>query len=296
MKLINHLVLEGHTSSVYTLTDLTGTSDFVSGGGDGWLVRWNKHGHDPNGRLIAKVDGKIFSSSYMPEYDLLLVGDMAGHLYWINPATQQIIKRLVLHQGSIFSIKISGHYIYTCGADGTVCRCHAQTMYPDLSVRLSGQGLRSLEIAGHQLWVGGSDNSISILDLDTFQIIDQIKKAHENTVFSLWYDGFDRMYSGGRDAMVRCWNLTSKNLLLSLPAHWYTINSIFGAGKDVLMTCSRDKKVRVWHRENMKLLYSADIFKDGHYKSVNAGIFLQDSELVATAGDDRRIILWKLSE
>lgn len=296
MKLTNQLVLEGHTSSIYTLTDLPGTDDFVSGGGDGWLVRWNKYGHDLNGHLIARVEGKIFSSAYMPEYGLLLVGDMAGHIYWIDLGSQQILKRLVLHQGSIFAIKISGNYIYTCGADGTVSRSDAHSMYPDLSIRLSGQGLRSLEIAGSQLWVGGSDNTIRILDLETLQQIDQIQNAHENTVFSLWYDGNNQVYSGGRDALLHCWNYNSKDLQHSLPAHWYTINDIFGAGKDIIITCSRDKKVRVWHCDDMKLLYSADLFKGGHFKSVNTGIFLPDNMLVATAGDDRRIILWKLSE
>lgn len=296
MKLEKQLVLEGHLSSVYTLTDITGTRDFVSGGGDGWLVRWNKYGEESHGKLIAQVEGKVFSSAYIAEKQWLLAGDMAGHLYWIDVVENVVMKRQILHKGSIFSIKIIGDYVFTCGADGVLCRSSVQTMMPDISIQLSGQGLRCIEKEGQNIWVGGSDASIRILNSDTLAIKHQISKAHENTVFSLYYDQNGAMFSGGRDAMLTLWDVKQHEKLSTVPAHWYTINTIIGVGEKAMLTGSRDKVVRLWNPQDLTLYYSADAFKDGHIRSVNCALFSAESGLVATAGDDRTIILWKISE
>ena len=296
LKLERQLVLEGHLSSVYTLADLTGSRDFISGGGDGWLVRWNKYGEENHGRLIAQVEGKVFSSAYIADKQWLLAGDMAGHLYWIDLVENAVMKRQILHKGSVFSIKVIGEYIYTCGADGVLCRSQIEKMLPDTSLQLSRQGLRCLEKVENTLWVGGSDGGIRILDIDTLEVVNEIPKAHQNTVFSLYYNGKEQVFSGGRDAMLTLWDTSKLRLRLSVPAHWYTVNAITGIGENVLLTGSRDKAVRLWSQEDLTLLYAADVFKEGHIRSVNCALYLPESGLVATAGDDRTIILWKLSE
>ncbi len=278
------------------MADIPDKNYFVSAGGDGWIVAWKKDGSEPDGELLAKTEGKIFCLAYSQIHGLLLAGDMDGHLYFIDLENKTILKRLVIHKGSIFDIAISGNIAFTCSADGYICRIDLLTMLPQLSIQVSLRGLRCLFLYQNSLFVGGSDNSIKNFDLQTLECAETMVDAHQNSVFTLCLDEDANLYSGGRDAMLKQWSINPITEIKSLPGHWFTINKILVLYQKYILTTSRDKTFRIWEKESLSLLKSVDFAKDGHINSVNSALFLKDSDLIATCSDDRSIILWKISE
>ncbi|MBK6782604.1 MAG: hypothetical protein IPG79_01755 [Saprospiraceae bacterium] len=295
LKIDKIVQLTGHRSSVYCLLDIPGTDYFLSAGGDGWIVLWNKSGEEENGTLVATIEGKIFSMAYDATRKLLIAGDMDGHLYWIDFDNKTILKRTVVHKGSIFSIKILDDKIWTCGGDGFLCVLDPAVMMVEKSIRLSAQGLRCIELVKGKLLVGGSDNHIRVvnpLSLDTEKIIHE---AHSNTIFTMWFDGHSILYSGGRDAVLKLWETSTWTEVKNLSAHWFTINKIIPVGDNNLVTVSRDKTVRIWNRKDMSLLKSLSLEKGGHINSVNDVLYFSEQNHFVTCSDDRSLILWKIS-
>lgn len=284
----------GYRSSIYAMVDIPGTDQFLSAGGDGWIVAWNKHGQEEDGMLLAQVEGKIFALQYCPDHGILLAGDMNGHLYFIDLASKKTIKRLILHKGSIFDILVFGNYALTCGADGFICLIHIEKMLPELSLEVSRSGLRCLIKNQDHIYIGGSDNAIYRLNWPDLEKDPSKFEAHGNSVFSLYTDLKGHLYSGGRDALLKKWRIPSMEEELSIQAHWYTINRMAGFQDNHLITASRDKTVRIWNTENMTLIKSLDASKGGHVNSVNNVLVFENEATLATCSDDRSVILWKI--
>jgi WD40 repeat protein len=285
----------GHVSSVYAMANQEGSEYFITSGGDGWIVSWKKDGSEENGHLLAKVEGKIFSLQYSVRHQVLLAGDMHGHLYFIDLEKKTTLKRIVIHKGSIFDIKVWGDTAITCGADGFICRVNITSMLPEISVSISKSGLRCLEICHNFLLAGGSDNAIRWLDLQDMKVINTLENAHKNSVFSVLTDYDGNIFSGGRDAVLTSRHPETLEIISSVPAHWYTINKIIELDSETILTVSRDKTIRIWDKDGLTLIKSLDFTKGGHINSVNNVLFFPENHIVATCSDDRSIILWKIS-
>ena len=286
--------LTGHRSSIYTMAEIPGTSQFLSAGGDGWIVGWDKRGEQEDGTLLAQVEGKIFSLQYCTDQDLLLAGDMNGHLYFIDLKQKKTVKRLVLHKGSLFDILVFGKYALTCGADGFISLVDIEKMLPEISIEVSRSGLRCMAKDTNHVYIGGSDNAIHQLHLSSLEKCNTKLQAHGNSVFSLCIDHKGTLFSGGRDALLKSHRLPSMEEEQSVQAHWYTINRLVGLQDNYLISASRDKTVRVWNTESMTLVKSLDAAKGGHVNSVNHVLVFEKEGMMATCGDDRSVILWKI--
>src|SRR5690606_41631981 len=61
-------------------------------------------------------------------------------------------------------------------------------------------------------------------------------------------------------------------------------------------TVSRDKTIKVWDSD-LKLIHnvSRDRDSDSHYLSINSQSYDPQLQLLATAGDDKMIKVWKIS-
>jgi len=288
--------LLGHNGSIYALLDLPETPYFLSAGGDGWIVQWHKDGSQADGTLLASVDGQIFSLFLIENTQTLVAGDMNGHVYWIDLVTKKTLKRVSHHEGSVFDFIQINQNLYSIGADGYLVQWDIENMLPIISIRISSQGLRCIEKDEKYIYIGASDNAIYVLDKDSLQTIHTIQHAHQNTVFTLNILPNNILISGGRDALLKKWDLQTYEELQSISAHWYTVNKIanIDSGK-FLITGSRDKTIRVWNSEDMTLLKSIDLQKGGHLRSVNDILYINDSSTFISAGDDKSIILWKIS-
>ncbi|MEM9931913.1 MAG: WD40 repeat domain-containing protein, partial [Bacteroidota bacterium] len=110
---------------------------------------------------------------------------------------------------------------------------------------------------------------------------------------------FPGYISGGRDARLRLFEMAFvkvPKLPAVVDAHMSTINDLaFDPTGRYLATASRDKTVKIWDASTLKLLKVCEVVRDrGHVNSVNTLLWLDERTLI-TAGDDRRILTWKLT-
>jgi WD40 repeat protein len=116
-------------------------------------------------------------------------------------------------------------------------------------------------------------------------------------VFSLAFSPDEQyLVSGGRDAMLRVWDVNDQFTQLSVqPAHMYTINDLaFSPDGRFLITASRDRTIKCWDAQTFELLKVVDTLRYGsHPRSVNC-LYWAD-QLLVSGGDDRQAMIWEIN-
>jgi WD40 repeat protein len=84
-------------------------------------------------------------------------------------------------------------------------------------------------------------------------------------------------------------------LLKKIPAHNFAIYRLLSLKTDTLFaSASRDKTIKLWDAEFRPLMRINQEQFNGHTHSVNALYWNEELNLLVSAGDDRRILAWKL--
>ena len=297
--LTRHAQLTGHNGAIYALRPGLETGSFLSAGGDGWLVAW-QYAEPELGRVIARIEGRIFSFLPLPEQRWIVAGDMNGGVHWIDLEQPDRTIGVAHHRKGVFGLALYRDQLLSLGGAGKLTRWSVAERRTLESLQLSGQSLRA--IARHpqlpEAAIGASDGRIYIVDLEQFRLRHTIPAAHTNSVFCLQYspDG-KRLYSGGRDAHLRSWSTWEGYAPEhALPAHLYTVNHLTHSPDGrYLATAARDKTVKLWRADTLELLKVLDGVRDrGHFNSVNT--LLWNEQGLFSAGDDRSILWWKSLE
>ena len=293
----------GHRAAVYALAPGKDERHFLSAGGDGWVAEWNLDNPEI-GQLAASTEVQIFSLCSLPD-GRLVAGDMNGGVRWIDRSMPENTRNIQHHGKGTFDILAAGNWVFTIGGDGILTRWDLEKSRSLESLQLSNQALRSISFSEKrkELSVGASDNSIYLLDVETFEIKHVVKNAHTNSVFAVAYSPDARyLLSGGRDAMLRVWDLENPQslnphlspLTPEQPAHLFTLNHIvFSPEGNLFATASRDKTLKIWDAQTFQLLKVVDTIRyGGHINSVNRLLWLPDCLL--SCSDDRTVILWRM--
>ena len=315
---INYKAYTGHNAAVYALCLDEARSILYSGDGDGNIVSWNIE--DAQGILVAKMPYSVFSLAIAIEENLLIAGNNAGGVAFINLNDKKTIKHVAHHNKGTFGILVLERNIYTVGGGGVCSRWNLDTLKAEISVQLSSKNLRQISWSAslQKLIISSSDGNIYFLSKN-LENINYLKNVHTNGVFSAQVST-DAKYilSGGRDAQLRfqCMPdfknaseglIIQQNFTTELPAHIYTINSIIQNLKSssIWISASRDKNIKVWKispaaSEKIKLLRVLTGVRDnGHVRSVNILIAAKNSASTQftffSAGDDKKIIQWRMN-
>ncbi len=292
--------LTGHRAAIYCLAPGRDDRHFLSAGGDGWLVDWS-FDEPETGRLLASVDTRLFSLTFLPEQELAVAGNMNGGVHWIDLKNEDRRRNVLHHQKGVFAQFPLGEHLFTAGGDGLLTRWSIPQRRAMESLQLTSSSLRAIAFQPerNELAVGASDNAIYLLDADSLAIRRVIRDAHDNSVFCLGYHPHRPvLLSGGRDAHLKAWQLDGDpKLHSSQAAHWFTINALaFDPTGTYLATASRDKTVKLWSAEDLQLLKVLEGPRDkGHFNSVNTLLWSPEGDRLLSAGDDRSIIIWEVS-
>ncbi|THH39933.1 WD40 repeat domain-containing protein [Neolewinella litorea] len=285
----------GHRAAIY---DLEPAADgFYSAAADGFLVHWHRDDVD-FGRVVATVEnGKFLSLTSTAEG--LVAGALDGGVHWLYPNDPERNRHVAHHGRGTFSLLTVGDKVYSGGGDGVLTRWNVPQARTEESLPLAPHSLRRLayDPVNDRLAVGASDGKVYLLTRSALSLLDTAP-AHAPSVFALAFspDG-KTLYSGGRDAGLCRWDVSEGTLEMKekVTAHLMTVNdlAVHPSGA-YLATASRDRTVKLWRADNLKLLKVIEVVRDrGHVNSVNTLLWLDDKTLL-TAGDDRRVLEWKV--
>ena len=292
--------LTAHKAAIFSLGKSDSDSSFLSGGGEGMVIKWDMNDTE-KATLLSKIDTRIFSLIHVPEFELLVIGNMDGGMHWVDLANRANIKNDPHHKRGVFSLIVVNENLYSAGGDGKLTKWGLEEKLPLETLHLTTSSLRCIDYNSHtgMLAVGSSDNAIYFLDPASLKVFHRIESAHDQSVFATKFSTSGKyLFSGGRDAHLRIWDIeNSFSLIAEMPAHWYTVNSIaIHPEEPIFATASRDRSIKIWDAESFDLLKVIEAPKmEGHTASVNKLLWTNHSNFLISASDDRTIKIWKIN-
>ncbi|MCO5231167.1 MAG: hypothetical protein M9958_08425 [Chitinophagales bacterium] len=292
-------VFTGHSEPIYSLSSGNDNHHFFSGSGDQFVGNWDIETKSFIGPLV-KANGSIYSLYHDKQNQILYVGQRFGVVIIVDLTKKKEPKAIQAHDGDIFAIQEVKGKIYTVGGDGffKVWEKDMQFLH---DWKLCATNIRCIHYSEkhNELHLGLSDHSIRIIDLFSLNQIQSLH-LHNNSVFTIETLDENRIISAGRDAIFHIWEKKDKQWEHQemIPAHLYTVNHIIKSpeGK-YIASAGRDKTIKIWDTQTMKLLkvLDRDKYTASHSHSVNRLLWMSEHELIS-AGDDRKIIYWKIIE
>ena len=284
--------ISGHASAVYTC--VAKDNHLYSGSSDKFVARW---------LLDQGIQDKFAIRFEQSIYALELIGDATlavgladGGLHFFDLESRKELHYFTQHTAGIFSIKYNHkkHQIYVGDAEGNFSIWDDQ--YKQLIyLPLNCGKIRSIAVSenGNQFALACQDETIRVFETEFFNELKTIT-AHENGATSVLFNPLDnnQIISGGKDALLKVWNLDSEECLKTVVAHTFAIYDIVSveSGQKII-TASRDKNIKVWETEGLEFVKRLDFKEGGHRHSVNA-LAKIDEQTVASCSDDKRLIVW----
>ena len=297
--------LTGHTASIFALATAEEPFSFFSADGNGWVVKWDLRQKD-FGQAIAQVPSNVFSLRFLPSLQLLAVGSMQGTLYFIDLDNNKVLEPALQFEKSVYCFETHQNLLYVGTGAGELMEIDPLALTVNRTIAVCNQSIRSID--QHPtlplLALGCSNHSIYLVNLDTFQIIEELV-YHKNSVFSVRFSPDGRyLLSGSRDAFLGVWEINAEQaaaLLHTIPAHLFTINSItYLSPLRLFASASRDKSIKIWDADTFTLLKVIDNTKPdewtSHKNSVNCLLWLPKAQLLVSGGDDRNLFVWQITE
>lgn len=302
----------GHKGPVYAMVAGTAPGTFLSGSGDGMVVQWDI-ARPNSGEVIVNVGQAIFSLCLMPHGQLLYVGTEGGGLHVVDLVARKELHLYDVHRKGIFSIIALPHQRLACaGGDGTLSiwligenrELHLVRQFPVVEEKLRDLCLSPDKSS---IVVACGDGTLRILDTELYNerytlkahptVVDMDTEASFIGALAIAYHPTKPvMFSAGKDGHVRLWRTDMEHAQLGeMPAHKAGIYRIaFSSNGRYLATASRDKSAKVWSAVDLNPVARSNGLADGHTHSVNTVLWMGDSLL--SAGDDRRIIQWRMND
>ncbi|MCW5898418.1 MAG: hypothetical protein KIT10_04025 [Flavobacteriales bacterium] len=296
---------DGHRGPVYALATGAEAATFLSGSGDGLVVRW-RVGEPDAGEVLANVTHAVFSLLLLQHEGLLLIGTEGGALHVTDLSQVREIRLFEAHRRGIFRmLRLPGDRLACAGGDGnlSVWTLGGPGRLEHLrTIPVVEQKLRDLALSpdGASLAVACGDGSVRLFDTTLFNEVHTIV-AHPAPVGSdlqagatslCFHPAKPVLLSGGKDGHLRLWRSDAGfTALHAFPAHQGGIYRIaFAPAGERIATASRDKTAKVWDARTLDPIARLDRQAGGHTHSVN-DVRWADG-LLLTASDDRRIIAW----
>ena len=174
---------------------------------------------------------------------------------------------------------------------------------------------------------GGDDYTIKVWSLNTRKCIFTLNGHLDYIRGVSFHHDLPWIISCSDDQTIRIWNWQNRQEIACLTGHnHYVMSAQFHPSEDLIVSASLDQTVRVWDISGLRKKHSAptssvrafedqlqrqqlpqqDIFGninavvkyvlEGHDKGVNYASFHPTLPLIVSAGDDRVVKLWRMSD
>ncbi len=286
---------KGHSAGIYSLAF---DGKFVySASADKFVVRWDTE-TGLQDKFAIRFNFPVYAISLFENNQFLAVGLYNGDLHFFDLELRKEIKFLKHHNNAIFSLCYNAvkKHLYSADADGNIAVWDTSSLSLLLNLPINCGKIRTLSIdsKGKYLAAGGQNGKMYVFDTEFFN--EKLAfHAHKDGVGACIFNPEHNniIYTAGKDAYIRKWDLNTNELISEIPAHNYMIYDLILAEDDQkLVSASRDKTIKIWDPENLSFVDRLDQKRSGHKHSVNTLIKINESSF-ASASDDKKILVWK---
>ena len=293
------IALTGHQGAVYTVAQGTDPGSFITAGSDRQIAEWQSNGAD-EAKLIARSAGVVYSLLVLPNEPLLLIGNDQGGIHVVDLVQKAEVKYLLAHTKGVFHLNFDAkrNLVIAAGADGNLTVWQASVFQCSRELWLCDAKIRRTAF-NHDyslLAVACGDGQIKILEAETLELLHSFQ-AHTQSVNTVSFSPDGRfLLSGSKDAHLSVWDVGSWTLIKTIPAHNYAIYEIvWHSSGQWFATGSRDKTLKIWSADQFEVLLRIDKDKhQGHLNSVNSLHWIPNTNLIASASDDRAVMLCEI--
>jgi WD40 repeat protein len=287
---------KGHSGQIFSIAF---DGKFIySASADKFVTRWNKNTQEQD-KFAIQFDNSPYSLSLISTSEKLVVGLENGDLHIFDLDQRKELKFYQQHKSAVFFLlenKTKNHF-YSCDADGNLAVWNSESLKLELILPFNCGKIRrvALNPDDSKLYLACQDGFVRILETDFYNLVDEFF-AHEGGVASISVDPENEtiLFSGGKDAYLKIWDLNVKQCLKSIPAHNFVIYDVLFLNSKEFVTISRDKSIKIWERDSLQVLQKIDSKSKGHKHSVNSIIKIDESSF-ASASDDKTIKLFSLN-
>jgi len=292
----------GHGAGVFALAQAGEPHLFYSGSSDKVIALWNLESGS-NEKFNAQMPSYIYAITYIKEKNYLIGGTFAGTIHVIDLSKKEEVKILQQHTGAIFDIKYlpKQNMFVSASADGSISFTSLDDLVCKKIVKLCEEKVRNITLnkENTEAIFSCGDGTMRVFDLNTLSEINKIDAHKLSANIAVYHPNGNYIISGGRDAMMRIWDVKNNLILVAeIAAHnWALYDIVFSPDGKLFATASRDKSLKIWDSESFELLRVINKEKDeSHRSSVNKLLWSNYNNLLISASDDRSIIAWSVEK
>lgn len=290
MNISKILEIREHSGAVYSI-DFDGEY-LYSASADKFVTRWDLETGSQD-KFAIRFDDAVYAIKVFQHF--LVAGLSSGAVHVFDLEQSREIKHIAQHVKAIFSIAYAdrNRLLIIGDADGNLSVWNTSKWKQMLYLPFDCGKIRDISFNENEdnVALACQDGTIRILDLETYNEIKTFD-AHSGGANTACFVGSDTLLSGGKDAYIRRWSM-AKGEQKSVPAHNFAVYGIRPFGSGYFLTVSRDKTIKLWNN-HLEVIQRLEARDGGHSHSVNDLCILKDHRF-ATCSDDRRIIVWQVS-
>ena len=286
--------ISGHAAGIYSL-DFDGKYIY-SASADKFVARW-KIDEGLQDAFSIRFENPAYSLSLFAQQTKLAIGLGNGDLHFFDLNDRKELKFLVQHRKAIFALTENPvlNQLYAADADGNLSVWDTRSLELLAYLPFDCGKIRRIALSadGLKIALACQDGRVSILNTENLSQISEFD-AHNGGVTSVLFDQLNPniLFTGGKDAHLKKWNLNTEESIHSIPAHNYAIYDLIALEQgEMIVSASRDKTIKIWNAETLEIIQRLDFKLGGHRHSVNS-LNALNGNTFASASDDRKIILW----
>lgn len=288
--------LKAHSGAIYALCEGRGAGTVFSAGADKVVAEWDLKSMQTNPFAI-RTEHTVYS--LLKSNSTLFIGTITGGIHLIDLEKREELKHLKLHSKGVFHLNATENHLIAASGDGSLSIWSLADLTLLWQRKISSEKIRRTALDQNQdlLAVASGDGNISILETEGFREISNFH-AHQDGANSVVFLPNGDLISGGKDAYLRVWSRRDGwKLKKEIPAHNFAIyDLVLTDDREQLISVSRDKTIKVWDANNIETPFRIERKNlRGHINSVNVACWLKEEGILATAGDDRTVMLWNIN-